>query len=105
MKMRISAPLILFALQISPFSVGMALGDSIAPTQPEVRHFVRDADMCLHLAGELSGENTLKQKRRIKQINKYCDSAKRQFIYLDKKYRADSTVQATLDQYRNELAD
>jgi hypothetical protein len=75
------------------------------PQQPDVRRFVDNADTCTHLSGEISGENTAEQKKLIKQINKVCSLAKKQLKSLDRKYKNDSKVQETLNQYREDLAD
>lgn len=89
----------------TPLFVSMAWADAVSPKQSEVRLFVDRAETCMHLSGELSGENTPGQMKLVNQVNKQCDSAKRQFKRLDKKYKKDNEVQAILDQYRDDLAD
>jgi len=73
---------------------------------PDVKKFVDTADQCEHFLGEIGGPGTAKEQQRlVHTANHYCNAAKRQFKKLDVKYKADSDVQAILDNYRAELAD
>ncbi|OHX10349.1 hypothetical protein BI347_21420 [Chromobacterium sphagni] len=72
----------------------------------DVGKFLKTADLCEHLLGEVGSPGSAKdQKQLVSKANRYCDIAKRQFKKVDIKYKADKDVQAILDDYRDELVD
>lgn len=74
-------------------------------TPPDIRRFVDEADLCIHLSGELDGTNTKEQKRLIQSINQQCQKAKKMLGKLDKKYKKDVQAQEIFNQYRDDLPD
>lgn len=85
------------------FTAGIACADA-SPAEPrELRRFSDQAETCMHLSGELTGENTPAQMKLIRQVNQECGKAKRLFKRLDQKYKSDRQAQAALEKYRDAL--
>lgn len=68
--------------------------------RPEVVQFVRNADLCDHLAGEWDPDMTRNEKRTVeKNIERYCGKAQKQRATLLKKYKSDASVLNVLNKY------
>ncbi|UTH73980.1 hypothetical protein [Chromobacterium sp. IIBBL 290-4] len=93
-----------FFLLVCMATMQPSAAETAPPQQPgDVARFQEDADSCIHLSGEISGERSAEQRKLVKQINRYCDSAKRQLKRLDKKYKDNAKVQEQLKPYREDL--
>lgn len=67
---------------------------------PDVQRFVKNADLCVHMAGEWDSDLEKKEQEEIKlAIDKYCGAAKKQLDKLSIKYKNNAEVQKTLTQY------
>ena len=87
------------------FSILTAVAYADDTTPPDIRRFVDEADLCIHLSGELDGTNTKEQKRLIQSVNQQCQKAKKMLGKLDKKYKNDVRAQEIFNQYRDDLPD
>ncbi|OHX19488.1 hypothetical protein [Chromobacterium sphagni] len=93
-----------FVLLVCMATMQSSAGEAAPLQQPgDVVRFLEDADSCIHLAGEISGERSAEQRQLVREINRYCDSAKRQLKRLDKKYKSNARVQEQLKPYREDL--
>ena len=67
---------------------------------PDVQRFVKNADMCVHAAGEWGSDLEKKEQEEIKlAIDRYCGTAKRQLDKLSIKCKSNAEIQKTLAQY------
>lgn len=82
-----------------------ASADQVKPVAPALQRFIESADRCIHLSGEISGEPGKEQERLIRQANKLCEAARRQFRQLDRQARNDAKIQAALEPYREDFSD
>jgi len=63
--------------------------DAAGQLPMDVRVFVKNADLCEHMAGEWDSELPKKEMRDIERgITKYCAPARQQLRILQKKYQA-----------------
>lgn len=82
-----------------------ASADQVKPVAPALQRFIESADRCIHLSGEISGEPDKEQERLIRQANRLCEAARRQFQQLDRQARNDVKIQAALEPYREDFSD
>lgn len=77
---------------------GVACAENTNP--PDVQAFVKNADLCVHLAGEWDSDLGKKEQKDIElTMDRYCGAAKKQLNKLSIKYRDNAAVQKTLTQY------
>lgn len=77
---------------------GVACAENSNPS--DVQKFVKNADLCIHMAGEWDSDLEKKEQDEIKlAIDKYCGTAKIQLDKLSIKYKDNSAVKKTLTQY------
>lgn len=84
---------------------GLAFANPGKPMMPALRRFIESADRCIHLSSEINGERGRGQERLIRQVNRHCDAARRQFHQLDRRTRNDAKVQAALEPYRGDFSE
>lgn len=65
----------------------------------DVKIFIDNAETCEHLAGEITGMGDARQREVTKEVNKYCERAKRQQKRLLIKYNANPEVVAELKKW------
>jgi len=94
--------LLMFVLMAA---TGPAGAEQVKPVVPALQRFIEGADRCIHLSGEISGEPGKEQERLIRQANKLCEAARRQFRQLDRQARNDAKIQAALEPYREDFSD
>ena len=71
-------------------------------SQPDMARFIHNADICEHLAGEWSSENTKSENRTIElNMNKHCGLAKRLQKSLLVKYKEDASAADILNKYES----
>lgn len=76
---------------------------SVSGEQPfpqDVQHFLDNAEMCLHLAGEWDSSLPEKDKRDIeKGVDTWCPPAKKALPDLREKYKGNSEITKILSEY------
>jgi hypothetical protein len=79
----------------SPWKDGY--GAERSPTIPKkVRKFVIDAQMCTHFSGELSGEDSPRERDVRKKIEKNCKDLDIKHVKLKTRYKGNAEVEAIL---------
>ena len=88
---------VLMAIQL------IAWADTTNATKtPDLQSYIKDAESCEHFAGEWYPEMSMHDKRETeRKINKSCGSAYKSRTILKKKYKGNSEVLKTLDQYES----
>ncbi|MYM94918.1 hypothetical protein GTP90_13695 [Rugamonas sp. FT81W] len=77
---------------------GVAYAGSTSPR--DVQAFIKNADLCVHLAGEWDSDLPEQEQKDLKlSMDKYCGAAKKQLNKLSIKYKKNAAVQKTLSQY------
>lgn len=75
-----------------------AFGEQSFPQ--DVQHFLDNAEMCQHLAGEWDSSLPEKDKRDIeKSVDTYCPPAKKALADLREKYKGNSEITKRLSEY------
>jgi hypothetical protein len=72
-------------------------GAERSPTIPKkVRKFVIDAQACTHFSGELSGEDSVRERDVRKKIEKSCKDLDIRYMKLKTQYKRNAEVEAIL---------
>ncbi|WP_139236230.1 hypothetical protein [Rugamonas rubra] len=72
----------------------------------DVRNYIYNSGACEHLGGEYDGELPKEQKEQIiRDIDKYCGGAKKQFRILKEKYKDNPTLLKRIKNNYNDTVD
>ncbi|HOY70415.1 MAG TPA: hypothetical protein PL131_07635 [Methylotenera sp.] len=63
----------------------------------DVNLFIQNADTCYHFAGEISGDNSKRDKEVQQNMRKPCNAADRQYKQLMKKYKHNTKLIETIN--------
>ncbi|MFJ9449963.1 MULTISPECIES: hypothetical protein [unclassified Herbaspirillum] len=66
----------------------------------DIRKFIDNAEACMHFSGE-DGYNKERQEEIDRAVEKYCSLAKKERIFLKKKYKDQEEIQKKLDEYQD----
>jgi hypothetical protein len=53
----------------------------------DVKAYIKNADTCDHLTGEINGDGAEEDKLAISNINKYCGLSEQAYLKLQRKYK------------------
>jgi hypothetical protein len=66
----------------------------------DIRKFIDNAEACMHFSGE-DGYNKERQEEIDRAVEKYCSLAKKERVFLKKKYKDQEEIQKKLDEYQD----
>jgi|SRR5471030_2330633 len=76
------------AIALLAFIAMQSASAATVPVPKDVQTFVKNADLCDHMAGEWDNELPKTERQNIeKSITKYCGPAKQQLHFLQEKYK------------------
>lgn len=58
----------------------------------DVRQFLKISEDCVHMSGEIAGDNSSADKEAIKLSNRYCGNAEGRYFKLIKKYKRNHKI-------------
>ena len=82
------------------FTSGSLASESSNSFPVDVKKFIASAETCIHFAGE-EGYDKERQEEIKLAINKYCRLAKKERVFLKKKYGKKELIQIELDKYKD----
>jgi hypothetical protein len=72
---------------------------SAAEFPKDVLAYIKNADSCDHLSGEINGDNSEADKRIVSDMNKYCATAENVYMKLRKKYASNPRILEKIGSY------
>lgn len=72
---------------------------SAAELPKDVLAYIRNADSCDHLRGEINGDNSEADQRIFSDMNKYCGAAEKAYMPLKKKYASNPGILGKISSY------
>jgi len=65
----------------------------------DVKAYIKNADICDHLTGEINGDGSEEDKLVISNINKYCELSEQAYLKLRRKYKFNRLIIRRIEAY------